>query len=91
MSRAEAETLVKQLPGWTLSGDRQWISKEFSFKDFAEALAFANKIGDIAEREGHHPDLQVRWGKVVVELTTHAICGLSENDFILAAKVDKIS
>ncbi|MEK7093154.1 MAG: 4a-hydroxytetrahydrobiopterin dehydratase [Patescibacteria group bacterium] len=91
MSRAEAETLVKQLQGWTLSGDRQWISKEFTFKDFAEAIGFANKIADIAESEGHHPDLQVRWGKVVVELTTHSVKGLSENDFILAAKVDKIA
>ena len=90
MNRAEAETLVKQLKGWTLSGDRQWISKEFSFKDFAEAMAFGNKVADIAEAEGHHPDLQIRWGKAVVELTTHAILGLSENDFILAAKIDTI-
>ena len=90
MNRAEAETLVKQLKGWTLSGDRQWISKEFSFKDFAEAMAFGNKVADIAEAEGHHPDLQIRWGKAVVELTTHAIRGLSENDFILAAKIDTI-
>lgn len=90
LNRAEAETLVKQLQEWTLSGDRQWISKEFTFKDFAEAMAFGNKIGDIAESEGHHPDLQVRWGKVVVELTTHSIKGLSENDFILAAKIDRL-
>lgn len=90
MNRAEAETLVKQLKGWTLSGDRQWISKEFSFKDFAGAMAFADTVAGIAEGEGHHPDLQVRWGKVVVELTTHAIRGLSENDFILAAKIDKL-
>ena len=90
LNRAEAQTLIKQLNGWTLSGDSQWISKDFTFKNFAEAMAFADKVGEIAESEGHHPDLQVRWGKAVVELTTHAIHGLSENDFIVAAKVDKI-
>lgn len=87
-NREEAQVLMKQLSGWTLSGDDRWISKEFKFKDFAEALAFVNKVGRVAEEEGHHPDVQVSWGKVVTELTTHAIDGLSENDFILAAKID---
>ena len=91
LNRAEAEVLLKQVNGWTLSGDARWISKELKFKNFAEALAFANKVGDIAESEGHHPDLQISWGKVVIELTTHAIKGLSENDFIIAAKIDRIS
>ena len=89
--RDEAEVLLKQINGWTLSGDARWVSKEFKFKDFAEALAFTDKVGAIAESEGHHPDLQLSWGKVVVELTTHAIKGLSENDFILAAKIDTVS
>jgi len=91
LNRVEAEVLMKQLKGWTLSGDGQWLSKDFSFKDFKGALSFADKVGKLAEAEGHHPDLQVRWGKTVVELTTHAIGGLSENDFILAAKIDEIS
>jgi 4a-hydroxytetrahydrobiopterin dehydratase len=91
LTRDEAQILLKQLLGWTLSGDARWISKEFKFKDFAEALAFTDKVGAIAESEGHHPDLQLSWGKVVVELTTHNIKGLSENDFIVAAKVDKIA
>jgi 4a-hydroxytetrahydrobiopterin dehydratase len=86
----EATENMKELSGWTLSGDARKISKEFSFKNFAEALAFANKIGEIAENENHHPDLVVKWGKVGVELATHSIGGLSENDFILAAKIDKI-
>jgi 4a-hydroxytetrahydrobiopterin dehydratase len=90
LNRIEAEVLLKQVAGWTLSGDARWLSKEFKFKNFKEAMVFANTITDIAESEGHHPDLQVSWGKVVVELTTHAIKGLSENDFILAAKIDKI-
>jgi 4a-hydroxytetrahydrobiopterin dehydratase len=90
-TRDEATILLKQINGWTLSGDARWISKEFKFKDFAEALAFTDKVGAIAEADGHHPDIQLSWGKVVIELTTHAIKGLSENDFIIAAKIDKIA
>jgi 4a-hydroxytetrahydrobiopterin dehydratase len=89
-NREEAEVLLKQLNAWTLSGDARWISKDFKFKDFAEALAFVDKVGAIAEGEGHHPDIQLSWGKAAVELTTHAIKGLSENDFIMAAKIDKL-
>jgi 4a-hydroxytetrahydrobiopterin dehydratase len=91
LTRDEAQILLKQITGWTLSGDSRWISKEFTFKHFKETFAFAGKIAKIAEEEGHHPDLQISWGKMVVELTTHAIKGLSENDFILAAKIDKIA
>lgn len=91
LTRDEALILMKQIQGWTLSGDSRWISKEFTFQNFAEAMSFANKIAAIAEGEGHHPDLQISWGKAVVELTTHAIKGLSENDFIMAAKVDRIA
>jgi len=90
LNRTEAEVLMRQLNAWHLSGDARWISKEFTFKDFKEAIAFTNKVADIAEAQGHHPDLQVRWGKVVIELTTHAIKGLSQNDFIIAAKVDAL-
>jgi len=80
--------MMKEVPGWKLADDALSISRDFTFKNFADALAFANKIGAIAEEEGHHPDLTVSWGKVGVHLSTHAIGGLSENDFILAAKVD---
>lgn len=90
-TKEEAEMLLKRVNNWTLSEDGKRISKNFTFKDFAGALAFANKVGAIAEEEGHHPDLFVGWGKVRVELTTHALKGLSENDFILAAKIDKIT
>ncbi|HWO07306.1 MAG TPA: 4a-hydroxytetrahydrobiopterin dehydratase [Candidatus Paceibacterota bacterium] len=85
-----AEALMQEVEGWTLAPDARKISREFSFKNFAEALAFANKIGAIAEEEGHHPDLTVKWGRVGVELSTHAIGGLSENDFILASKIDAL-
>jgi 4a-hydroxytetrahydrobiopterin dehydratase len=87
----EAEVLQKQVNDWKLSADTKSISKEFKFKNFVEAMDFANKITPIAEGEGHHPDLSVGWGKVGVELTTHAIKGLSINDFILASKIDQIA
>lgn len=86
----EAETLMKELTDWTLSPDAKKISKEFKFKNFVGALAFTNSAGAIAEEEGHHPDIALSWGKVGIELSTHSIGGLSENDFILAAKIDTI-
>lgn len=88
---AQAEELLRELnPDWMVIDDAHLLVREFRFKDFAEAMSFANKIGEIAEAEGHHPDLNIGWGRVAVELTTHAIEGLSENDFILASKVDQI-
>ena len=90
-TKEEAEKLIQRVVGWKLSGDGKHISKEFKFENFLEAMGFANKITAIAEEEGHHPDLSIGWGRVGVELTTHAIKGLSENDFILAAKIEKIT
>jgi len=67
------------------------ISREFKFKDFVEALEFVNRVGDLAETEGHHPDILMHsWNKVVVTLYTHSIGGLSENDYILAAKINEV-
>src|SRR3989344_633014 len=86
----EAEKLLQQLQGWMLWPDAKTISKSYKFKNFKEAFSFAAKIADIAESEGHHPELLVSWGRVDVELSTHSIGGLSENDFILAAKIDGI-
>lgn len=86
----DAEILVEQLQNWVLNGDAKYISKNYTFKNFKEALDFVNKVGDIAEAEGHHPDIELGWGKVKITLTTHAIHGLSNNDFILAAKIDGI-
>jgi len=89
---AEAQAMMKELSkGWLLIDDAHLLVKEFRFKDFAAAMKFANLVGDIAEEENHHPDLSIGWGRVSVELTTHAIDGLSENDFILAAKIDEIT
>ena len=72
---------------WQAQGDR--IHRTFITDDFMSALNFANRIAPIAEEEGHHPDLHIYWGKIEVVLWTHAIGGLSENDFILAAKIDQ--
>jgi len=77
-----------QLGGnWKLINDRH-LEKEYSFKDFKEALDFTNRVGAIAEEEGHHPDIFLGWGKVKLDFWTHKIGGLSESDFILAAKAD---
>jgi 4a-hydroxytetrahydrobiopterin dehydratase len=89
-NQTEAEVLLKQVPGWELSSDAKMISKHYAFKDFSEALVFVNKVGSIAESEGHHPDIHLVGYKFVnIDLSTHAIRGLSVNDFIVAAKIDE--
>ena len=84
----EIQPLLAQLDGWTVVAGKR-LAKTYRFPDFVQALAFVNQAGAVAEAEGHHPDLYLSWGKVGVELLTHAIGGLSENDFILAAKLDE--
>lgn len=92
MPPMDADTIAKYLQSlggeWTVVKDRQ-IEKEFKFSDFMTALAFTNTIGQVAEEQGHHPDLELGWGRVKVTLWTHKIGGLSEADFILAARIDK--
>ena len=86
----EARRLLSEIDArWELIDDHHLLSR-FKFDDFAVALAFANRIGAIAEVEGHHPEICVTWGKVKLLIWTHAIDGLSENDFILAAKIDRL-
>jgi len=80
---------LKHVPSWT-SPDSKKIIKEFKFKDFKEAMTFVNKVAGLAESEGHHPDIYIFYNVVRLELSTHAIGGLSENDFILAAKINKL-
>lgn len=87
--RSEAEDYIAQTNGWVLDEKAEKISKEYKFQDFIGAVNFVNLIADIAEEEGHHPDLLIHdYNKVLVTLSTHSIGGLSENDFILAAKID---
>jgi 4a-hydroxytetrahydrobiopterin dehydratase len=81
--------LSKQLKGWEVRGEK--LHKTLKFKDFVEAMAFLNRLADVAEAEGHHPDFSVHYNVVDVTIWTHAIDGLSENDFILAAKLDDLS
>ncbi|HEY4480273.1 MAG TPA: TIGR00730 family Rossman fold protein [Candidatus Paceibacterota bacterium] len=89
-SREESEKFLKEVNEWTLVEDRE-IEKTYEFKDFSEALSFVNKVGKIAENEGHHPDIKLHdFRKVDIKISTHAIDGLSENDFILASKIDQI-
>lgn len=83
------ELLDNLQTGWKLI-DNIKIEKTYKFKNFKEALDFTNKVGELAEDEGHHPDIYLAWGKVIVYLWTHKINGLHENDFIMAAKIDKI-
>ena len=88
LSRETAEHLHQQIPDWQL--EETLINREFKFADFVTALDFVNKIGELAEEEGHHPDIFLSWGKVKVSLTTHAAKGLTENDFVVAAKIDQL-
>jgi 4a-hydroxytetrahydrobiopterin dehydratase len=85
----ELNRLQQQLPTWQVV-DNHHLLKSFSFPDFVTALAFVNQAGAIAEKEGHHPDLFLSWGKVEVKIWTHKINGLTESDFILAAKIDQL-
>ena len=80
----------KQLPGWDVV-DEHHLTKTYKFPDFRKALAFVNKVGDVAEEQGHHPNICFTWGKVEITIYTHAINGLTESDFILAAKIDRVS
>ncbi len=88
LTKKESEKFLKMTRGWKL--ETKHLTRKFKFKDFKEALKFVNDIGKIAEKEGHHPDIALGWGYVSIKLTTHSINGLSENDFILAAKINKI-
>ena len=86
---AELDSLKRQVPGWEVVNEHH-LKKTYTFPDFLKALDFVNKGGAIAEQQGHHPDLYLTWGKVGVEIWTHKIDGLTESDFILAAKFDQI-
>lgn len=82
---------LKQLKNlWEVVEDGKKISYQFKFKNFKEAITFVNKVADLAESEGHHPDIHIFYNRVVIELWTHAIQGLFLNDFILAAKIDSL-
>jgi 4a-hydroxytetrahydrobiopterin dehydratase len=85
----QLDDLHHEVPEWEVVNEHH-LKRMFKFPDFVQALAFVNKVGEVAEKEGHHPDILLSWGKAEVTTWTHSIDGLSEGDFILAAKVDKI-
>ena len=82
---------LSKLDNWSVNDEQKMIYKKFNFKTFKQALNFTNKVGEIADLEGHHPDISLGWGYSLVMLHTHAIKGLSINDFIIAAKIDEIT
>jgi 4a-hydroxytetrahydrobiopterin dehydratase len=89
----EIHKYLKKVDGWDVKSNNDksfYLIKEFIFKDFIESQSFVNKISDIAEKESHHPDISFGWGYCKVKIFTHAIKGLAESDFILAAKIDKV-
>ena len=88
LTAAEIRPLATQVEGWSVV-DNHHLTKEFEFKDFTDALSFVNRAGAIAEEQGHHPDIHLAWGKARVLIWTHKIDGLTESDFILAAKIDE--
>jgi 4a-hydroxytetrahydrobiopterin dehydratase len=89
LAGAALEELQRQLGGgWTVV-DGKRLEKEYKFPNFVDALAFVNRVGEVAEQQGHHPDLELGWGRVKITLWTHSIGGLSEADFVLAAKADQ--
>lgn len=91
MDRAMAADYLVQVPGWSLKDDPERIEREFRFPDFRQAQAFAMRVGDLCEAEGHHAEIRYGWGYCVVGFWTHKIKGLHENDFVMAAKVDGIA
>ena len=92
--KSEIHKYLKKVDGWDVKNnadDSYYLFKEFKFKNFVESQNFINKVGEIAETEGHHPDIWFGWGYAKIKIFTHAIQGLHESDFVLAAKIDNIS
>ena len=85
----ELDNLHKVVPQWTVI-DEHHLVREFKFPDFAQALAFVNRVGAVAEEQGHHPDILLAWGKAEITLWTHKVNGLTESDFIMAAKINRL-
>lgn len=90
LERSKAQEMLKEIDsGWELNHEGTRLERTYTFKDFAEAMHFANGVAEIAEKEFHHPDLHIAWGKCMVEIWTHKINGLTESDFYFAAKADR--
>jgi 4a-hydroxytetrahydrobiopterin dehydratase len=90
LNKSEAERYLTEVPGWTLDQNAKYIERKFVFKGFYATMSLVNAIAYIAQQEGHHPDMAIGYNYCHVKLSTHAINGLSENDFILAAKINEL-
>ena len=90
LSSTELSTLHHSIPEWNVVNQHH-LHRAFRFPDFQQALAFVNRVGEVAEAEGHHPDILLTWGKAEITLWTHSIDGLTESDFIMAAKIDRLA
>lgn len=88
LAGAELRQLAAQLPGWDVMREHH-LERHFAFPDFVTALDFVNRVGALAEQQGHHPDIYLTWGKVKIEIYTHSVGGLSPSDFILGAKIER--
>lgn len=86
----ELEGLLRHAPGWT-AVEEHHIRRAFTFSDFKTALGFTNRVGEVAEEQGHHPDILLSWGRVEITLYTHKVNGLTENDFIMAARINRLA
>lgn len=85
----ELRALAKQVPDWEVIREHH-LERTFPFDDFRQALSFTNRVGELAEQQGHHPDIYLSWGKVGIKIWTHKVDGLTESDFVLAAKIDRL-
>ena len=90
LTEEEARRLAEAVPAWALLQNDTRLVRRFEFRDFKAAMEFVNRVAELAEEEGHHPDFEIHWNKVELTLWTHKIGGLHENDFILAAKIDRL-
>jgi 4a-hydroxytetrahydrobiopterin dehydratase len=90
LSEQEAGALAAEVPGWKVDGNAR-LTREFTFPNFRDAFGFAAKAALVAEREWHHPEIELGWGRCAFELTTHSVGGLSRNDFIMAAKLERLA
>jgi 4a-hydroxytetrahydrobiopterin dehydratase len=88
LSRREAQELAREVPNWKLVDSR--LEEDFSFKDFNETMSFVNRVAQVAQQEDHHPDIEISYNKVHLTLSTHKIGGLSRNDFVVAAKIQRL-
>ena len=90
LSHYEISINLNKLSNWSINDEKEMLFKKFTFKTFKSALNFTNSVGDLADKEGHHPDISLGWGYCLIMIHTHTIKGLSINDFVLASKIDLI-